>query len=184
MTYDVNSIEAKLPVEKTMLWHYRLGHIGEKCLKTLKSKNMVEGLTDCNLEFDFCEHCIYGKQNCVQFYSSSYKSSDILDYVHSDVFGPVDVPSLSKSKYYVSFVDDYSRRTFVYFMNKKFEVFSRVNEFKNLVENQTRRRIKCLRTDNGGEYCNTNFDKYCVDHGIKRHRTTPYTPQKMELLKI
>lgn len=90
----------------------------------------------------------------------------------------MDVPSLSKSRYYVSFVDDYSRRAFVYFLKSKLEVFSQFKEFKNLVENQTGRRIKCLRTDNGGKYCNANFDKYCVDHGIKRHKTMPYTPQQ------
>lgn len=174
--HNANLLEAKLPAEKTMLWHNRLGHIGEKGLKVLKNKNLVEGLDDCSFEFDFCEHCIYGKHNQVQFYSSSHKSSTILDYVHSDVFGPMDVPSLSKSKYYVSFVDNYSRRAFVYFLKSKTEVFSQFKEFKNLVENQTGRRIKCLRTDNGGEFCSAYFDKYYVDHGIKRHKIVPYTP--------
>ena len=152
-----------------MLLHYTLVHIGEVGLKILKNKNLVEGLVDCNLEFDFCEHC---------FYSSSQKSSGLLDYIHSDVFGPVDVPSLSNSRYYVSFIDDYSRRTFVYFWKNKSKVFSWFKEFKSLVENQTRRKIKCLRTNNGGDFCNVNFDKFCVDHGIKRHKTTTYTPQE------
>ena len=60
-----NTLEGKLPVEKTMLWHMRFGHIGEKGLKTLKNKKLIEGLNDCNLEFDFCEHCVYSKQNHV-----------------------------------------------------------------------------------------------------------------------
>ena len=55
-----NTLEGKLPTEKTMLWHLRFGHIGEKGLRTLKIKNLVEGLNDCNLKFDFCEHCVYG----------------------------------------------------------------------------------------------------------------------------
>lgn len=61
LTHDANSIEVKLPTEETMLWHFRLGHIGEKGFKTLKNKNLVHGLIDYNLEFDFYEHCIYGK---------------------------------------------------------------------------------------------------------------------------
>jgi len=61
----IHALEVKLLVEKTMLWHKRFGHIGEKGLRTLKNKNIVEGLDDFNLEFDFCEHCIYGKQNGV-----------------------------------------------------------------------------------------------------------------------
>lgn len=172
------SSEAKLPAEKTMLWHQRLGHIGEKGLRTLKNKNLVEGLNDCNLDFDFCEHCIYGKQNRVQFYSSSHKTCGVLDLIHSDVFGPVDVSSIGKSTYYVSFIDDFSRRTWVYFLKSKSEVFSHFKEFKAMVELQTRKKIKCLRTDNGGEFCSNDFDRFCKDCGINRQKTTPYSPQQ------
>ena len=106
-----NTLEGKILAEKTMLWHMRFGHIGEKGLRTLKNKNFIEGLNNCNLEFDFYENCVYGKQNRVQFYSSSHKSFDVLDLIHSDVFGPVKVPSISKSIYSIYFIDDYSRRT-------------------------------------------------------------------------
>ena len=115
------STESKFPAEKTMLWHQRLNHIDEKGLRTLKNKNIVDGLNDYNLEFDFCEHCIYGKQNHIQFYSSSHKSSCILDLIHLDVFGPIDVPSIGRSVYYVSFIDDFSRRTWVYFIRSQAE---------------------------------------------------------------
>jgi hypothetical protein len=57
-----------------MLWHQRLGHIGEKGLRTLHGKGMIEGMSDCTLDFDFCENCIYGKQNRVRFPSECYKS--------------------------------------------------------------------------------------------------------------
>jgi hypothetical protein len=63
------------------------------------------------------------------------------------------VPSLGKSMYYVSFIDDFSRKTWIYFLRKKYEVFDRFKEFKALVENQTEKRIKVLRTDNDGEFC-------------------------------
>lgn len=128
------STKSKLPIEKTMLQHEKLNHIGEKVLRTLKNKNLVDGLNDCNLEFDFCEHCIYGKQNDTQFYLSSHKSSCILDPIHLDVFGPVDVPSIGRSSYYVSFIDYLSRRTCVYFLRSKAEVFSHFKEFKEMVE--------------------------------------------------
>ena len=170
------STESKLPTKKTMLWHQRLGHIGEKGLRTLKNKNLVDGLNDCNLEFDFCEHCIYGKQNRIQFYSSSHKSSCILDLIHSDVFGPVDVPSIGRSVYYVSFIDDFSRRTWVYFLRTKAKVFSRFKEFKAMVELQTGKKIKCLRTDNGVEFFSNIFVTFCKDCGIEREKTTPYSP--------
>ena len=82
----------------------------------MKKKNLVDGLNYCGIEFDFCEHCIYRKQNHVQFYSSSHKYFGLLDLIHFDVFGPVKVPSISKDLYYVSFINDYSRRTWVYLL--------------------------------------------------------------------
>lgn len=87
------SFEEKLSIEKTMLWHQKLGHIGKKGLRTFKNKK------PCNLEFDLFEHCIYGKQSCIQFYLSSHKTCSILDLIHYDVFGPIDVPLIGKSTY-------------------------------------------------------------------------------------
>ena len=58
----------------------------------IEKQNMVDRLNDCSLELDFCEHCIYGKQNCVQLCSSSNKYFRLLDIIHFDVFGLVKVP--------------------------------------------------------------------------------------------
>ncbi|WP_238336988.1 hypothetical protein, partial [Mannheimia haemolytica] len=71
----------------------------------------------------------------------------ILELVHSDAFEPVKVPSMGKSVYYVSFIDDFSRNTWIYFLKKKYEVFDRFKEFKALVENQIEKKMKVLRTD-------------------------------------
>jgi hypothetical protein len=69
--------------EKTMLWHQILGHIGEKGLRALHGKGMVEGMSDCTLDFDFYEHCIYGKQNWVRFSSGATREKGILELVHT-----------------------------------------------------------------------------------------------------
>ena len=71
----------------------------------------------------------------MSFHSSGKMVKQILELVHSDVFGHMNVPSLGKSMYYVSFIDDFSRNTWIYFLKKKFEVFDRFKEFKALVEN-------------------------------------------------
>jgi hypothetical protein len=118
-----------------MLWHQRLGHIGEKGLRTLHGKSMVEGMSNCTMDFDFFKHCIYGKQNQVRFPSGAIREKGILELIHNDVFGPIHVPSLGKSVYYVSFIDDFSRKTWIYFLRKKSEVFDKFKEFKALVEN-------------------------------------------------
>ena len=105
-----------------MMLHQRLGHIGEKGLQTLHGKGMVEGMSNCSLDFDFCEHCAYGKHNWVRFSSGAMRAEGILQLVHSDAFGPVSVPSLGKYVYYVSFIDNFSRKTWIYFLRKKSKV--------------------------------------------------------------
>ena len=87
--------------EKTMLWHERLGHIGWNGLQILHGKGMVEGTSNSYLDFDFCENCVYGKQNRVSFPSGGKRVKHILELVHSDVFGLMKFPSLGKSVYHV-----------------------------------------------------------------------------------
>jgi hypothetical protein len=96
-----------------MMWHQRLGHIREKGLRLLHDKGMVEGMSNYPLDFDLCEHCVYGKKKRVRFPSGATRTVGILQLVHSDVFGPVSVPSLGKYVYYVSFIDDLSRNTWI-----------------------------------------------------------------------
>lgn len=66
----------------------------------------------------------------------------------------------------------------MYFLKTKDEAFQRFTEWKKMVEVQTERRVKKLRTDNGLEFCNIRFDQFCKDEGIVRHRTCTYTPQQ------
>jgi hypothetical protein len=98
-----------------------------------------------------------GSSNHVRFSSGATRVEGILQLVHSDVFGPVSVPSLGKYVYYVSFIDEFSRNTWIYFLGKKYELFEKFKEFKALVENQIEKRIKVLRMDNGGELYGNEF---------------------------
>ena len=97
----------------------------EKGLQILHGKGMVEGMSNSSLDFDFCENFVYGQQNWVSFPFGGKRVKQILELSHSDVFGPVKVPSLGKSMYYVSFIDDFSRNTWIYFLEKKSEVFDK-----------------------------------------------------------
>jgi hypothetical protein len=97
--------------EKAMKWHQILGHIGKKCLQALHDKCMVKGMPNCTLDFDLCEHYIYGKHNLVIFSFGATREKRILELVHNDVFVIVLVPSLGKYVYYVVFNDDFSRNT-------------------------------------------------------------------------
>ena len=111
---------------------------------------MVEVIYNLSLDFDLCEHCVYGKKNRVSFLSGAKRVNKILELVHSDMFGPLSIPSLGKSVYYVSFINDFSRNTWIHFLRKNSEVFGRFKEFKALLENHTEKKIKALRKKNGG----------------------------------
>jgi hypothetical protein len=127
----------------------------------MKIKGMVEGFLKCGSKVKFCEHCIYGKQSRVWFPSRVTRENGILELVHSDVFGLITVPSLGGSLYYVSFIDDFSRKTWIYFLRKKLYVFDIFKEFKSIVVNQIETRIKMLRSRNGGEFYGNKFDQLC-----------------------
>ena len=139
---------------------------------------MVEGMSNSSLDFDFCENCVYGKQNQVSFPFGGKRMKQMLELVHSNVFGPVKVPSLGKSMYYVSFIDDFSSNTHIYFLKKKSEAFDRFKEFKALVENQIEKKIKVLRTNNSGEFCSKEFEEFYKKCGIEWQKATPYTHEQ------
>ena len=86
--------------------------------------------------------------------------------------------SLSGYVYYVTFIDDYSRKCWIYFLKAKDEVLSKFKEFKALIENHSEKRIKTLRSNNGGEFTSGEFNDICKKAGIKRELTTPYNPQQ------
>ena len=83
-----------------------------------------------------------------------------------------------KMQVFLTFIDDYSRKVWVYFLKTKDEVFGRLKEWKTMVEKQTGKPVKTLRTDNGLEFCNTEFDDYYKEVGIVRHLTVRHTPQQ------
>ncbi|KAL4292152.1 hypothetical protein GQ457_14G024210 [Hibiscus cannabinus] len=162
--------------DDTKLWHMRLGHLSESGMVALHKRNLLHGVKSCKL--DFCKFCVLGKQTKVNFMTGKHKTEGILDYVHSDVWGPTRESSLGGSMYYVTFIDDFSKKVWMYFLKEKSEVFAKFKQWKAQVENQTCRKIKYLRSDNGTEYTDSQFQRFCEDHGIQRHFTVRKTPQQ------
>ena len=94
--------------------------------------------------------CAKGKNTKKTFPSSERKAKGILEIIHSDVCSPMSSSSLSGYVYYVYFIDDFSRKTWICFMKNKDEVFNKFKELKVLIENHTEKKIKTFRSDNGG----------------------------------
>ncbi|KAF5797362.1 putative RNA-directed DNA polymerase [Helianthus annuus] len=159
------------------LWHNRLGHMSEKGLKMLAQKGKFPDLK--KVETEFCEPCVLGKQKRVTFVKTGRTpKAQKLELVHSDVYGPTSVISLGGSRYYVTFIDDSTRKVWVYFLKHKSGVFDAFKIWKSAVENETNLKVKCLKSDNGGEYISKQFTDYCAKEGIKMIKTVPGTPQQ------
>jgi hypothetical protein len=136
----------------TTLWHHKLGHMNEKGMQILQKRNLLSNLKQVDL--DFCENCVYGKQKRVRFLRvGKEKKNERLDLVHTDVWGLAQVSSLGFSRYYITFINDATRKTWAYCIRQKSNVFDTFKKWKALVENKTGKSLKCLRSDNGGEYC-------------------------------
>ena len=159
----------------TFLWHCRLGHISENRLRTLQKEGILE-------PFDFesyptCESCLLGKMTRSPFSGHGERAADLLGLVHTDVCGPMSTQAMGGFSYFITFIDDRSRFGYVYLMKHKSEAFEKFKEYKTEVEKQTKRSIKTLRSDRGGEYLNGEFLDYLKENGIVSQWTPPYTPQ-------
>ena len=105
-------------VEPNELWHRRLAHVHCRALP-LASK-VIEGLPEIQAKHDgVCKGCVKGKNTKKTFPSSKRKEKGILEIIHSDVCVPMSSSSLNGYVYYVSFIDDFSRKTWIYFLKKK-----------------------------------------------------------------
>ena len=163
-------------IDSSSLWHMRLGHVGNKALQNLIKQGVLKGAKSGRI--DFCEHCVLGKQTKVKFGTAIHQTKGILDYVHSDVWGPTKNESLGGKRWFVSFIDDFSRRSWIYTMKHKHEVLDIFLEWKNMVERKTGKKVKVLRSDNGGEYTSDPFFEICKKEGITRHFSVRHTPQQ------
>jgi transposase InsO family protein len=161
------------------LWHHRYGHVNNKSLKTLESKQIVKGLPQFKATNTACTVCHRGKQHrAVIPKKSQWRASRRLQLVHADLCGPITPTSNSLKRYLLCFIDDFSRKAWIYFLAEKSETFAMFKVFKSFVEKESECDICCLRTDRGGEFTSKEFNVFCVNHGIKRQLTAAYTPQQ------
>lgn len=160
------------------LWHRRLGHLNRISMDLLK-KGMATGV-DYGLEKgEACEVCLLGKQSRKPFKKTGGKrAAEVLGLVHTDLCGPMPSESWNGARYVFTLIDDYSRKIFAYFIKSKSEVLEVFKEYQTLVEKQTGKLIKKIRSDNGTEYVNTAFEEYLKSKGIEHQLTVRYTPEQ------
>ena len=162
------------------LWHQRLGHLNRQQLNTLVNRGLASGITlSTTSKLSFCEGCVEGKMQQKPFKPVMHQQSKRkLELVHSDVCGPLQVESIGGSRYFVTFIDDYSRCVSVHFIKHKTEVFEKFKLFEAMVTKECGEPIRKLRTDNGGEYMSKDFQTYLTSKGIEHQLTVPHSPQQ------
>lgn len=130
------------------------------------------------------EDCVYGKQTRRPFASGrSWRGKQRLHLVLADIWEPMQTKSHSGSRYFLLFVDDYTRMSWVYILKYKHEVLSCFQKFLAFVETQIGQKLKIIRTKRGGEFVSWEFDLFCSHHGIKYELSASIPLSKMELLR-
>ena len=157
-------------VQKHQLWHQRIAHPSEPVM----SKLFPNYCTNTHE----CEICQMSKATRLPFVPSKSRTSKLFEVVHSDIWGPSRVESFDGYKYFVTFIDDYSRVTWLYLLKSKSEFFTAFQDFHKLITNQFSSKIYTLRSDNGTEYTSNNLSNYLSSHGILHQTSCVGTPQQ------
>ena len=165
------------------LWHRRLGHLGFDNLAKLQRLEMVKGINVTPEEFEAagqatCEPCIRSKQHKVHRPLSESDTDAPLELLHMDVCGPMPLPSVGGRYYLATYLDDYSKLSIVRSIAAKSEVATLTIEVIELLENQSGRRLRVIRSDNGTEYLNKTLSDYLKSKGILHQTTVRYTPEQ------
>ncbi|CAL9016053.1 unnamed protein product, partial [Prunus brigantina] len=160
--------------QQIWLWHRRLGHPSFSYMKHL-IPDLFSGFKDSDFT---CDTCILAKSHRVPYPLSTNKCTTPFTLIHSDVWGPSPITAPSGVRWFVTFIDDCTRMTWLYLLKNKNEVFSRFQSFHNQMKTQFNAQIQILRSDNGGEFVNHDFQTYFQQHGIIHETTCPQTSQQ------
>jgi hypothetical protein len=142
------------------IWHKQVGHLNLQSFKMMEEQNLVGGLLGTQeVMLEVCETCQLGKLVRHPFPAqTTHVSSKPLEMIHLDVW-TTKTKSIGGCRYYVSFIDDHTRKVWVYFMKHKGEVFQHFLNFKTMVEKEKGVSIKCLRFDGRGKYFSNEFSE-------------------------
>ncbi|WVZ93433.1 hypothetical protein U9M48_039411 [Paspalum notatum var. saurae] len=159
-------------------WHRRLGHLSFDLLVRLSSMGLIRGLPKLRAEKDLvCHPCRHGKMVA----ASHIPVSQVMisypgELLHMDTVGPARVASVSGKWYVLVIVDDFSRFSWVFFMEFKDEALGFVWDLVLRLTNESHKAMRAIRSDNGGEFRNSCFENFCHDLGLEHQFSSPYTP--------
>jgi len=160
-----------------LIWHYRLGHPATDIVSRVVKSSHLPVISSASNEMLVCESCQLGKSKHLPFSASNRRTNTPLHLIHTDIWTSP-VISISGYKYYVIFVDDFSRFSWLYPLHTKSDVYDCFVKFKLLAENQFSSSIKQLQSDGGGEFMSHRFQTFLSNNGIAHRKSCPYTSQQ------
>ncbi|WJZ96545.1 hypothetical protein VitviT2T_015220 [Vitis vinifera] len=155
------------------LWHYRLGHPNVMYLK-----HLFPSLFNKNPKSFECEICQLSKQVRSHFPIQPYKESRPFSMIHSDIWGPSRIKNVTGTRWFVSFIDDHTRLTWVFLMKEKSETSQIFKNFKNMIQTQFQSKIQILKSDNARDYFNSILGEFLAQEGIVHLSSCVDTPQQ------
>ena len=160
--------------EKAWLWHRRMCHQSAHTLHGIMKGNHPIGLPSSSKFEHKCSCCMVRKHARAPFpKANEFRSSKPLELLYDDICGPIKPSRISEGKYFLIIVNDFSRLMWVAILNNKLEAFGAFKKFKTLVESESNEAlIKCMRTDQGGEFTFEEFSKWFEEKGIRKQLTT------------
>lgn len=166
------------------LWHKRLGHISKERLQRLVNNEILPNLDFTDL--GICVDCIKGKQT-KNSKKGATRSTQLLKIIHTDICGPFDTLVINGERYFITFIDDFSRYGYIYLLYEKSQLVNALAAYIKEVKRQLDKKVKIVRSDRGGEYyrkynesgqCHGPFTKLLESHGICVQYTMLGTPQQ------
>ncbi|KAK9912822.1 hypothetical protein M0R45_036662 [Rubus argutus] len=161
---------------KHSLWHQRFGHPSNEIVTVMLNKTGISSLPSSNSSI--CEPCLLGKFHKLPFPKSVSRCQKPFELVHSDVWGPSPHLSIDGFRYFVLFIDDCTRFTWIFPMKNKSEVFQYFQYLCALIQNQFSTSVKTLRSDGGGEYMSLKFKEFLNLKGIIHQVSCPHSPKQ------
>ena len=157
------------------IWHRRFGHFSGQTIRGVEKVTTGHASPIQEIKKD-CQTCDLTKTVRVINRVAPERSSGPLDRVYTDIWGPYKVATADRARYFISFTDDYSRKSWIYPVKERSELHSVFRQFKVHRELESTRKIKVVRCDNGKEYVGLGNDMDA--HGIQFEYTTVYTPEQ------
>jgi transposase InsO family protein len=183
------SLNASIPSEKVNVvrgthswleWHKRFGHVAVSGLQHLRRRNLVDGFdVDETSELVDCETCVQAKQHRAPFPKTAERTSTYPGEVtHCDLWGPARFTATNGARYYMTFIDDYSRHCTLKLLARKSDAPQKMKDYLAWVECQLGKVPKIVMTDNGTEFVNNDLREWFDRHGKKLDTSSPYSPQQ------